>query len=491
MKKYLPFALIAVALGLTACNPTASTSSVDGTSETETTSETTVEHKTAWTDEEKAIFEEELAGYVPPFAEALDGMAVEAPDIEDSPNYARISSDFKVDYSLVNSYGALLEEDGFMDMTDWAPIFGIELPEGLRLYMMSMEAGVALEAQVFLFDDAGQFLSSGEGYFGVDFYASIPYYEFPTEPLNAGLLEYWGVEGVTIPAFDAEYYDYLEPDAEYNTFEIAGPATSDLTASYVESLLAHNYVEEHAEGETLYVDPTGQIMLSLVYDAENKTFTVVVYQSLVFEWPAEDVAAAVKALSGSDTLIPALVGADYYVVYTQWLETSGEFSVYCYGGDYIESFETILLGAGYEKSEAGAFLSEDGYLSLTLSYDDKLVSTDLKVKLGDNAPTTYFPSEKIAELLAQAGLEGVVIPAPVGEFSAYTIDATFWPGSLYVYALTDDPNCGDAYIALLEEQGWYWSDDAYGYIHDSYAGISLAASYASWAGGLEIGIYQL
>lgn len=454
-------------------------------------SSTSIPPASNWTSEEEEIFLENLGGHLAPYCEAFDDYNYEVLTSWLDQGFLTIEIP-DAPYELVSEYALTLEANDFIETTD--QYYGVGA--GMRIYEITYpEDYVSLIYQVYMTDENySSYLDEGTGIVSIDIYPTIPYHEFPEAELSALIQEYYGIEDtIVIPSYEADYYIIEEPTSDYYYIDVYSYVEQDITASYISALLAAGYQETAIDGTTIYLDSSEQIYIQTAYNSEEGLFIVAIFQAPLFSWPEDVVATSLAALGVEGVTLPAPdYNFSYYSYDDQWLSFFSEFSVYCYGGDYVAGYGEQLIAEGYTLSDDGTvYIDSSNQIAVEVSYDENVDSTDIYVTLVPEAPTTTttWPEEEIATLLGELGISSAIeIPAPEGDITAYEIDESWMEFGMGFFV-----NCyvasdiTDSYIAQLEDAGWVYNDIALAYVDPTMqAGISC--SYYSDSGYLEISI---
>ena len=462
-----------------------SSSEAGGTASSDSSSSSSTELSYDWPEEERTILSENLFGNVPPRIDAFDGENFEIDNQMEDYGYLDLIVSSGA-YSLVGEYAAVLEQAGYVDNTDSYE----EVETGMRILDGTFADNVHIQVQLYVLSIEAMiqnqlvYISEGTGIFYATFFPEQDIVDFPSELVTAAAEEHFGVAGFELPPFEAEQYKFFEPDFTYPFIEIDGYGASDITDEYNASLLAAGFEPVSLDGATFYLDESGSLIVYGAYDAEYGIFYVTIQEAPSFEWPEAELEAALAEAGLEGVNIPVLAGGDYYEVDPSYAIV-GYLFVYAYGVDGSEIYDTALKNAGYTLGEDG-YLDPTGAALVTFFYNEDYDYTSISIQTAPAAPTSAFPTEEIASLLAGVGYDNVVIPAPEGTFSQYVVDDDWMTvfSTIYVECYTENANAAEEYVAQIAEDGWALAGNVY--LNDAYAGIAISARYDSDFGYLEI-----
>ncbi len=416
-----------------------------------------------WTAAQKDLMKEHLHGLVLPYFYLYDAEV----GYDAVNNMVTVTTIDALDEGELSAYAdSFLDED--WDLEDISDEY--DLNEGnvfMAFKAVETDEGTRFVQTVFAtVDDKGNPDTTGT----LMLMATDPYtYEWPAE-FAAAASEYFGSEAV-VPAFEADYYEFSASNISKGYVSIYAYTddadAEDVYAGILETAgwTVSNGVNEYGYFEA--IAPSEDLMVEYAYDSDYGDLDIYIeaYEPEITVWPAEYAAAAVEFFApGSETIIPALEGADEYGIYVpeEYFDLAGYAEVDAYGeATLIDDFAAILTDAGWYDSDSG-FISPDSDIIVSLKYNSSYGCVEVVIE-GYEAPAATWPEDDVAAIVEAVvpGSETVVPPFVGGE--SYVVYADAYDAELYGYGeidITGDPDLIDDYIATLLDAGWTAINDS-------------------------------
>ncbi len=421
-----PLLIALAALGLAACagNSTSSSSTEEPEPDTSSTPDTEPEPTPAWTDEQLEVIRSVVGtGHEIPFFDFGTKEVTFDVGQDTSGGNVLLMSVEGASVAELSGYIAAHVEDGYVDNTD---LYSGVAP-GQNILDKTFGDLSQIQAQLGFVDAEGNFVevTEGTGTLVGYWFPSLSTNVWPGDDLAAAIEEVLSLTDITLPVpsdgADHYYLIYTAYDSYYNEYpmlEVSGNFTS-----YVDDLLAADWdeIEGVYSGSTYVVSPTHELgAIVNDYDFVSGTTTIqFTANSLLIDWPAEDIAEGIASLYGEGgSTLPALEGADYYGLYVdEWYYT---IEVYCYGLNAVDEYIAALVEAEFVRKAFidGEFYYEDPsstYL-VNVSYDAEYGTTDLYIMQSDGNYITEWDAATINGYVAAAGEDGVTATLPVPSF---------------------------------------------------------------------------
>lgn len=190
----------------------------------------------------------------------------------------------------------------------------------------------------------------------LDIYAmEVPITEWPAELVATALNELVPNTKTVIPGFECELYvvnNYIE---NYLTIAINGFGyAKNIVDTYKSTLVKANWtvtVSDDDSSAWLGISSYKDVQVTFYIDEEHNNFSVDIqkYIAPVSNWPTEDVAALVKSLGGTGTILPyngeysgVRIDTDYYPASIMVSVTGNDYAT------YAANYNQMLVNNGYE-----------------------------------------------------------------------------------------------------------------------------------------------
>lgn len=255
-----------------------------------------------------------------------------------------------IDYSLVEDWAAVLVEAGYEDNTDLYASLGHEILEGEIVLDATFEDTSTLQIDIYFWGLDDEPAGEGTGTLNAHLYYVPPltFAEFPAASISEMLETYFGITGVEVPAFEADYYHIVEPDTQCQYINVSGTVATDPSAAYAAYEAALEAAGWTAQGSG-YLDATGAALVKfgLITTVDSYIFYIMLMPAPSTDWPTDLVNDVLDYLGVTGVEIPALDGADSYEVDTSDLDWLGVAYVLCYGIDGTATYNAALEAAGW------------------------------------------------------------------------------------------------------------------------------------------------
>ena len=447
--------------------------------------------KRAWTDEEKALFDEYLHGIELPFFD-VEGATVVLNDEAEQLNIVDEEGNFlAVEGEDVPNYAAkFTAADGWDDVSDEYNAYSTAPVGSFFVFEKSTETaeGMRRISVQFFGHNGTTYALDGEFHL----YASDPFnYEFPAAEMAAEFAKY-GMPGFTIVAPDGDglFYEFY-PDSYndlYHQYGMDDYLNAEMYiygldqngfGAYLTKLGTNGWVfGEPSQGLYTGTKEIADLGIATINLGFAGSFTYLAYDYMlaslpVTTWPTDGVAALVEAaVPGSTTVIPQLISDEItnYVVDDYYNELD------VYGPSTLKAtYAAILLEAGWtEGSAADYYISPNGDVQIRLVY-----STTYGLRIIISA-VPVWPTDGVAALVQKVAPGSTTVVPALPNGTAYQFYGTY---ELDVYG----PNTLlAAYVAILEDAGWTADANAANTYISPAQDVALGLNYSTTYKCLEI-----
>lgn len=311
----------------------------------------------------------------------------------------------------------------------------------------------------------------GEGEFEIQLMLSVPPApEWPAD-LVAALLD--GKTEVEIPEAEGTSFVVAPLTGFYfGSITISG---GDMD-TYLETLRSAEFSVVWDSSYQCYVAAKGNLLMDIGEnpDVEGE-FQMLLYLKAAF--PTADVAAAVEALvPGSETVIPEFEAEEYQLQDVRGY--IGAFILYASGdSSLLNEYVGILDDAEWAVSELeeGVYgaVSPAEDIMLQISYSDYYGELNVYI-MTYTKPATEWPADDVAALVESIEADGTVPAADGLSFTCYEAQGYYPPQINVVVEEGTAEAAAAAYVADLEDAGFFLVMSSYGYDYYAEEGNTLA-----------------
>ena len=414
--------------------------------------------KTAWSAEEKALFDTYLYGFELPFFDA-PGFSLKYDSGWVTGEGCTLTAEELLAYEALFS-----ESAGYEDIT----LEYEEVTDGsfkaFRHSVSTQQGTRYIDILVYTYTDnaytlGGQFTVTAADTYTYEFpdmnavfekYPLLTKFSIPTLELPDGGYYYSQEGSSNATAYNLGYYEYM-------TFMVWGYNANQESFAAFQAKFANWEVTE-SEGvytAKLMVDETHYAEVSFTYDSSSKIikYNIMLALSEVQFWPTDVAAEIVESVApGSATVIPAIEGANSYQKY-------GSFEIDVYGpSTLMDDYVAILTEALWTADQLveNSYISPAQDVSVTLSYATNYGCLEISITKY-TAPSAEWPTDDVAALFPEGTTD--VLPPFEGTADAYqTYSDAYGTGVLVFVGEENQDAAMEAYASTLLEANFTVSE---------------------------------